>query len=282
MLATKPPYIWGMSVEPIAEGVQVDSSRSDSELRLTRVGTDEEIRSRFDDPIPPEASDRARHQVLKAITFSLAHRPFSTLSRGIAPSEWRIDGFRSRFYRQFDAKSDAVLEILRAAIRPDRSELTDGLVAQMSDIAAKTDDAEGETDDETRPSDFVAALGNAYFSQSVGDDVMTLQMLAWVAAGEHHAIKDDFVALYESLDERAGRGLSAMIESWGREPIEPFTWSSISTTFTALTEGLLLRHAVDPDSVDTTMLGEIAMCLVSSMTRHTSEDVEHVRDRLDL
>lgn len=269
-----------MSSEPIVDDVEVISPAVEAKLRLTRRGTDEEIRSRFDDPIKPEATDRARQQVRKAITFSLAHRPFSTLSRGIAPSEWRIDGFRSRFYRQFDAKSDAVLDVLRAAIRPDRSELTDGLVAQMSSVAAAS--ADGELEPDSRPSEVVEALGGAYFSQSMGDDVMTLQMLAWVAAVEQEAIKEDFVTLYDSLDRRTVEGLSAMIESWGREPIEPFTWSDIATTLTALTEGLLLRHNVDPDSVETKMLGEVAMALIASMTRHSSEDVEHVRDRLDL
>jgi len=77
-------------------------------------------------------------------------------------------------------------------------------------------------------------------------------------------------------------GVSTMLEAWGRTPIEPFTWSDIATTFTALTEGFLIRHAVDPEKAPVDLFGKVALGVVASMTKHSSEDVEHVRDRVDL
>ena len=256
---------------------------SDSGL-LAGLDSDEPIRSRFDKPSRPAVSDKALQQVKNAVLYSMVHRPFSMLSRGLTPSDWRIEGFRSRFYRQFNAKTDAVEDALLSAISPNRSKLTDGLVAEMNNFATIGCEP-GEASDgsaDMLPSDAVSALGDAYFAQSIGDDVLVLQMLAWVCAGEQQSIKDDFPTLYDSLDQRTVNGLSTMLGAWGRTPIEPFTWSDIATTLTALTEGLLIRHAVDPEKVDTKFLGQVAIGVVSSMTRHESEDVEHVRDRLDL
>ena len=237
-------------------------------------------RSSFDKPEKPETEDRARDQVRKAVVYALVHRPFSTLSRGLAPSEWQIKGFRAKFYRQYEAKSDAVLDILRSAISPHRSELTDELTAEMSKLGA-----ERTTDDEPivdrKLSEVVAALGDAYFAQAQGDDVLALQMLAWVAAREQIALHEDFVALYGSLDQRASAGVSGLLEPWGRTPLEPFTWSDIATTFTALTEGLLIRQAVDKERVDMKLFGQVAIAVVAGMTRDSTEEIGHVGERLD-
>lgn len=131
------------------------------------------------------------------------------------------------------------------------------------------------------PSHVVNALGDAYFTQALNDDVLTLQMLAWVAANEHESMKDNFGVLYDSLDQRTVEGLSAMLEAWGRTPIPPFTWSTIATTLTALTEGLLIRRAVDPEAVPISLLGEVSVGIVAGMTRHKSETIEHPNERLD-
>lgn len=131
------------------------------------------------------------------------------------------------------------------------------------------------------PSSVINALGDAYFAQALDDDVLTLQMLAWVAAHEHEPIQENFRVLYHSLDQRAGEGLSAMLEGWGRTPIPPYTWSTIATTLTSLTEGLLIRRAVDPEAVPISLLGEISAGIIASMTRHESEAIEHPSERLD-
>lgn len=245
-------------------------------MQLTHEGCNEPIRSKYDNPLRPAISDKAREQVRKAVLYSLIRRPFTTLAKGLDPSAWNLDGFRSRFYREFDAKSDAVDQILRDGLRPERSELTNALTAQMAVFASAV--GEGTATE----SEAVTALGEAYFSQSVNDDVFALQMLAWVAAREQESLKQDFVSLYHSLDQRTVEGISTMLEAWGRTPIEPFSWSDIATTFTALTEGLSIRHSVDPTKAPIELFSCVAVAIVASMTRHESEDVEHIRDRVDL
>ncbi len=235
-------------------------------------------RSSFDKPEKPENEDRARVQVRKAVVYALVHRPFSTLARGLAPSEWRIKGFRAKFYRQYDAKSEAVDDILRSSISPNRSQLTDALTAQMAELGR------ARTGDEPAPklSEVITGLGEAYFSQCEGDDVLSLQMLAWVAAREQSSLREDFVTLYDSLDNRSVAGLSQLLEAWGRTPIDPFTWSDVATTFTALTEGLLIRRAVDEHGVDMKLFGQVAVAVVAGMTRHSADHTTHVSDKVDL
>lgn len=245
------------------------------EEQFTEAGTAHPIRSRYDDPSRPEETDNARAQVRKAIVYSLTRRPFTALTRGISPSEWNLDGFRSRFYRQYPAKQDAVEDTLREGIHPNRSELTDALTERMAAYASAVDHG-------ALPSDILQALGNAYFAQSINDDVLALQMLAWVAAREHTSLTDDFERLYGSLDKRTVDGLSTMLEGWDRTPIAPFSWSDIATTLTALTEGLLIRHAVNPDAVPVELLGQVATGIVASMTKHASEPIDHIHQRVDL
>lgn len=240
------------------------------------------IRSKFDDPCKPECSDPAREQVRKAVLFQLAKRPFSTLSKGISPADWRIVGFRARFYRQFAAKSDAVEEILRDCVRPDRSELTTALTSEMERLAGEpSDSSPGCALKGALPSTAISSLGEAYFSQSVGDDVLGLQMLAWVAARERPDFRSDLCELYESLEQRSEQGLSVLLESWGRTPVDPFSWADIAATFTALTEGLLLRQAVSPDRVDAKLFGQIAIGIVGGMTQASSEELDSICDRVD-
>lgn len=270
-----------MATQPINQlrnsgggGTVISELTTNTPLQFTKGDSGELIRSKYDNPDRPTTTDQAREQVRKAVLYSLTRRPFSTLAKGLSPSDWNLDGFRSRFYRQFEAKQDAVEDTLRAGIQPDRSELTDALTAQMAKFASAIDDGTAQ------PSDVLLALGDAYFTQSINDDCLSLQMLAWVAAREHTALQDDFINLYSSLDHRTVDGLRAMLEAWGRTPIEPFTWSDIATTLTALTEGLLIRHAVDPDKAPTTLLGQVSIAIVSGMTRQV-DDVEHIRDRID-
>lgn len=233
------------------------------------------IRSKFDAPPRPSEQDAPGDQIRKAVVYSLTRRPFSTLVKGLAPADWNLSGFRSRFYREYESKQDAVEEALCAGIRPDRSELTDALAQQMAKCAA--DVAEGTT----APSTVINGLGDAYFTQALNDDVLTLQMLAWVAANEHESMKENFGELYDSLDERAVNGLSVMLEGWGRTPIPPYTWSTIATTLTALTEGLLIRHAVDPEAVPISLLGQVSVGIIATMTKHESETIESPNERLD-
>ena len=206
----------------------------------------------------------------------MANNPFSTLSNGLSPSGWNLEGFRARFYRQFNAKQDAVEEILRVAVRPDRSELTDVLVETATEFAKTADEGT------TLPSEVVEILSSGYFVSSVDDEGFALQMLAWVTAREHDGIKEDMAALYASLDERTEAGLEILLTAWGRTPVEPFTWVDIAKTLTAANEGFVLQHDVDSERVAPELVSAVAIAILAGMTKHEAEKVEHVRDRFDL
>ena len=154
--------------------------------------------------------------------------------------------------------------------------MTDALVETATEFAKTADEGT------MLPSEVVEVLGSGYFVSSVDDEGFALQMLAWVAAREHDGIKEDMAALYASLDERTEAGLATLLGAWGRTPIEPFTWVDISKTLTAANEGFVLQHDVDADRAESEFFSAVAIAILAGMTKHESEKVEHVRDRLDL
>ena len=71
----------------------------------------------------------------------------------------------------------------------------------------------------------------------------------------------------------AARGVVGPARHGGsRATAEPFTTNRLATAITALWQGLVLRHAVDPDAVDDDLFGDLVSLLVISLShaRRTS------------
>ncbi len=70
---------------------------------------------------------------------------------------------------------------------------------------------------------------------------------------------------YRVRQSDASAGWDHLLDATGLTLVEPFTTERIATALTALLQGLLLRHAVDPDAVDDDLYADVCTLLAASI-----------------
>lgn len=112
------------------------------------------------------------------------------------------------------------------------------------------------------------------------DDARTRQFRVQLHLTAHHAAQlddggdlADVAAVlrhrYRTRAAAAEAGWTALYEQLDTEPVPPFTLERASTALTALLDGLLIRHAVDPDAVDDALYADICGVLAAAVNRAT-------------
>lgn len=223
---------------------------------VKRVGS---VRSQLDfsDARSPET---AEDYILALMLDQLVSTPFEVISKGLNAKKLddQIPGLRSKASRMFGCASGIASYVLHESIRPDRSELTDTLLVSA---------AQALFDPEADHEAVLLELGSAYFNALIDDPCRVLQAFAWLGAHQSVELRESFVELYSSLDQRLADGLGFYLASWGRTPIDGVGLRDIATALTGLAEGLAYRTAVDPDSVDEDFVAVAFVALLSGLTR---------------
>lgn len=219
---------------------------------------------------------RPREQVLAAAVAQLTGEPFELISKGLNTSRFEdfIPGLRSKVARQFGSSEGLVLSLLRDAIAPDRTKLTEQLVDDVATAMVCLDLTHEQV---------ITDLGSAYFDAMCDDPVFMLQAYAWLGAHDNRSLRRDFALLYSSLDERLASLLDNFLRSWGREMADGLSTNDLAVALTGLTEGLRSRAAVDPDAVPSELFGSQVVALMRGMTIavpvvHASNDESYAPD----
>ena len=122
-----------------------------------------------------------------------------------------------------------------------------------------------------------SALLDTWQVHSTDDGIRTqirLQMAVWA----HHAqaldtpdeetstVADVLRQNYRVRHVDAVRGWQHLLSLTGRTFIEPFTLDQVAVALTALFEGLLIRHQLDPDVVDDGLFGDVSAAVATALT----------------
>ncbi|MFT7839191.1 TetR/AcrR family transcriptional regulator [Saccharothrix sp. BKS2] len=100
----------------------------------------------------------------------------------------------------------------------------------------------------------------------VRDDPATLMRLAsLVLAGGQPAVVKRLRQVYEGHDQAGVRAGQPVLTRWNASLRAPFTPEHLATAFTALVEGLVLRHRADPGAVPVTLFGDVVVALFGAL-----------------
>ena len=144
--------------------------------------------------------------------------------------------------------------------------------------------------------DLIAALDEQVLADLIRDSMVTTwrraidepevaadfrgEMFLWARHREELCDPgDDYGTVADILRQRYRTREDAVAVIWsemyhlvGRAPIEPFTLDRLATAFTALFQGLVLRHAVEPEAVDDDLFPDLVSVLVSSLSQPQGAD----------
>lgn len=165
----------------------------------------------------------------------LVHEPFEVLAKGLNPSRFEgwSKGARSKVARQFGSASDLVAEVLRRASTPERGDLAGTLETAAQVIIA------GE------PYDVVSReFARAFYDNLANDEGFRVQIIAWIASANRTSLSEDLSGLYDSMQDRIASGITAVMESAGRQLKPGLTVHEQASMLLAVTEGAVLQGMV--------------------------------------
>ena len=109
-----------------------------------------------------------------------------------------------------------------------------------------------------------------------GRDGFRFRLCLWAKADEPAVWRELDAALVRQ-DAALGAAYEVILERWGREFRPPFTVESAKVVFSALMEGLMLRHLVRPGDADAALFARTALALLPAMTRPMGDEKEFDR-----
>jgi AcrR family transcriptional regulator len=150
-----------------------------------------------------------------------------------------------------------------------------GLLPEIVDeVTTDLDHLLGGSND---PVGVIASICRADFDHTVGSPFFPVELLLRSRPNDER-IADGLRAFYHETDESLKSAYEAVISSWQLEPRPPFTYDSIAVLFTALLEGLAIRHLIDSECVPPDLFGQGVLGLLVGMLQRP-ESREHLDDR---
>jgi AcrR family transcriptional regulator len=173
------------------------------------------------------------------------------------------------FYHYWESQDDYRLDLLRHLLEPDRFDTWSGTATAIEPLidqgAALT-----EVVRQASQSGFEALCDSpdqrvtmALWAQDAAESLRLMRSM-------YHQVNDAWAALYVGV-----------LAHYGREPRPPFDGDSIALVLTALTDGMLVRHGLEPDrlegglrptgagseSGDWSLISCVVLALLPTMTR---------------
>ena len=187
----------------------------------------------------------------------------------------------SSFYWHYDDASAYWLDLLASASDHD----------PVRDFSARMQEALVDAAERIKADPTVAVQANASlaamdaeFHATAGVDALRLQLALLGVAQDDGPLSEAIRALYRELYAviRAFHvaGYEVLLDAWGRAPRDPFSFESISTTITAMADGMLVRSLFDDDSDLITLFEDAITALLASVTRRI-EDTDDLPTFLD-
>lgn len=215
-------------------------------------------KSRFERRRPTETM-QTEEQIHNALVFRLTTFPFDVIAKGLSPSTFNhyVRGLRDKTIKRWRSNSEMLQFILGRAASQDWYNATDELILEAGERLAAG----------TAHEKIMVELGTEYYRSIRDDPAFLLQTFAWLAAQQNDTVRTQVNDLYEGLDNRVRAGFESFFESWGRELVEPYTWSEFSIALRCVFEGLAQRANLSDASVSDDLAMRLALLLIYGMTR---------------
>lgn len=184
--------------------------------------------------------------------------------RAVARRAMRSTGSFFHHWPSAEAYLDDLIEhIFRSGLLPENvDDVTDSLSALVEDPPNSAAAIEG--------------ICRATFLHIVQDPNLGVELLLR-AQPDDEQISDGLRSFYREIDAISQKSHEAVASIWDREPRPPLDYDSITIIFTAVLEGLTIRHLVDPERVPPERFGEAVLALLPVVLRATGDE-RHLRD----
>jgi AcrR family transcriptional regulator len=161
------------------------------------------------------------------------------------------------------------------------AEFTDAIVLDFREVPHDIEEGVGELVEVLDQVDLIemtqAALVETWRTFNASDQFTTRfrrMMMLWAhqhkdLAAEVDGLRTVGDVLRENYTVREAEVISAwgvMLERAGRKLVPPFTIERVAVSLTAIFQGLVVRHSVDPDRVDDELFSDVMVALLASLT----------------
>ncbi len=191
------------------------------------------------------------------------------LTFGRLAIETEID--QSQIARDFGSKDALVSELVGELLSPTTNQdFLDGVDDTVTKIL----------EDGLPLRDLILGLGQINDELTRAENRFHPQMIVWSAASEMPEVARQLRALYGHYEEHhtgAWNDVAAHIEKHGGHVRSGLSSTELTTVLTAITEGLAIRAAVDPDAVPDDLTGRAFLAMIESMV---GEEPGELGDRL--
>jgi AcrR family transcriptional regulator len=167
------------------------------------------------------------------------------------------------FYHHFPDRAAYLEALVDHALGPPADRVGPETAARLSDLADGPVADAMEAIDEVCRRDFEREA-------TVGLLALRFQLCAWVAH-EEPAVQVALRRYYDRFTAQYVAAYDHLLERWGREFRPPFTPRSAAAVLTALVEGLVVRHGVDPEAAPPELFSQAVRALLVVMTRATGD-----------
>ena len=170
------------------------------------------------------------------------------------------------FYHHFQSRSHYLDELAGHALAPSRDQIAPEIAGMLYELANLPD---------TDVLGHIERICNRNFERlrTAGLVGLQLHMCLW-AKHDHPATRAALRDDYNRVVDHLAPAFERILERWGREIRPPFTLTSATVVFAALLDGLVVRHCVDPGSVDPTLFAKTMQALFPTMTRPVGDEAD--------
>ncbi len=182
--------------------------------------------------------------------------PAETL-RGLNPVTVTKEAGTSRatFYAHWSSVEDYLEELLRVTLDP---ALAVSTASGLSEVIRKLADASGPDDGGA----LIRTICELDLQWVVSDWRFRVQLLAWALADRDPKLASTLREMYDAFDNSLADIFGEVLKAWGRVLPPEISLIDITRVFSALVEGLALRHWLDPQKVPSKLYGDVVLQLV--------------------
>lgn len=170
------------------------------------------------------------------------------------------------FYHHFPSRADYLAALAVHALAPARDEIAPEVASLLYEVVNLPD---------TDVLGHLERVCNRDFERqrTVALRATRFQMCLW-AQHDDPVAREALRTLYGRITASLVPAYEGILERWGREFRPPFTAHSAAAVFTALSEGLLLRHCIDRELVEPDLFARVVQALLPTLTRPVEDDTD--------
>lgn len=196
----------------------------------------------------------ARQRLVEAGLEVLETDGLATLMRGLTAKQISSEAHLSErtFYSEFPSKQDFVRSLLDEIANPVR-------IAEAPNFALELESSLSDARHDTLVR--IRSLCDSHFERMAHNPALPIQFAIIGLGYQDEDVMEEMRGLYAELTHELAEAYRAVLNHWGVAIRSPLTLDGVAVVLAALTEGLVLRSLVDPDSTPPSILSDAVLAL---------------------